>query len=110
MKGEYIVVITTTDEFSIAEKISTFLVENKLSACVQISEIDESIYTWEGKIEKVKEYKCTIKTKKNLYREVEKAIKKIHNYSIPEIIAIPIIDGNKDYLNWIDEVTKYETR
>ena len=104
----YIQVVTTMDDLDTLKKLSNLLLEEKLAACVQISELEESIYIWEGKIERAKEYICVIKTRKDLYKKIEEVIKKNHPYSVPEIVAIPVIDGNKDYFNWIDEVTLKE--
>lgn len=105
MKDQYIQVFTTTDKKQIAEKIAKELIKKKLAGCVQIFAI-ESIYEWKGKIENAKEFLCIIKTKKSVYEEVEKAIKELHNYKIPEIISLAIIDGNKEYLNWLNKQVK----
>lgn len=102
MKEEYIQVLTTTEKKEEAEKIAKILVEKKIAACVQIFGPITSTYWWKEKIEKAEEWLCFIKTKKNLYDEVEKAIKEIHSYEVPEIIAIPIISGSKEYLEWLN--------
>lgn len=99
MKDQYIQVFTTTNKKTIAEKIAKLLIKKKLAACIQIFAI-KSFYEWKGKIEKAKEWLCIIKTKKIFYEEVEKIIKELHNYEIPEIISMPI-NGSKDYLDWI---------
>lgn len=101
----YCIVITTCAEKKEADSIAGQLVENKLAACVQISKIT-SYYTWKGDSKKKPEYRLLIKTKKTLYKEVENYIKKIHRYEVPEIVTIPIQDGSKEYLTWIDEVTE----
>jgi periplasmic divalent cation tolerance protein len=82
------------------------LVEEKIAACVQVSGPITSIYEWKGKIENAEEWVCVIKTRKNLYQKVEEAIKAIHPYEVPEIIALPILEGNKDYLDWITRVVR----
>jgi len=105
MNEKYIVVITTCDSREIAEKISNFLVRNKLAACVQISNEINSVYIWKNNIENSTEYYCIIKTKENLFHKVAESIKKIHNYEVPEIIALPIIYLSNDYKKWIDENT-----
>lgn len=81
------------------------LLVKKLAAFVQIKEV-ESFYTWRGKVENSAEVLVCIKTKHDLYKEVEKTILEKHSYETPEIIEIPITDGHQKYLNWIDEVTK----
>jgi periplasmic divalent cation tolerance protein len=72
-----------------------------LQLCVQIIGAIESTYMWKNKKEISKELLVFIKTKRNLYHKVEKEIKNLHSYENPEIIAIPIIKGNKNYLNWV---------
>ncbi|MDP2981621.1 MAG: divalent-cation tolerance protein CutA [Candidatus Omnitrophota bacterium] len=101
MKNKYIQVVTTISGKRGAEKIAKSLIDKRLAACVQIAGPIKSIYRWKGKIETAKEWVCVIKTRKNLYKKVEKTIKKIHPYEVPEIIAVPIAAANKDYLKWI---------
>ena len=101
MMNGYIQVITTISSKAGAEKIAKSLIDKRLAACVQIAGPIKSIYRWKGRIETAKEWVCVIKTRKDLYKKVEKAIKKIHPYEIPEIIAVPIAAANKDYLKWI---------
>jgi periplasmic divalent cation tolerance protein len=102
----YIQISTTTETKEQAQKIAKYLVEQKLAACVQISGPIESTYRWKGKVETSKEYLCLIKTWTTLFKKVEAAIKKMHPYETPEIIAVPIIKGSKEYLNWLDDETK----
>ena len=103
--SKYIQVVTTVSKESDAEKISRVLMGKRLVACVQIMGPMKSVYRWKSKIEKTKEWICIIKTKKSLYKKVEKAIEAIHPYEVPEIIAISIADGSKGYLKWISEET-----
>lgn len=86
-----------------AEKIANRLVRLKLSACVNIVSGIHSTYWWQGKIENSSEILLIIKTKRILTRKLIACVKKVHSYTVPEIIALPIAQGNKDYLNWIDE-------
>jgi periplasmic divalent cation tolerance protein len=104
----YIQVTTTTETKEQAQKIAQHLVETKLSACVQIVGPITSIYRWEGKVENANEWLCLIKTRDDLYNEVEAAIKSLHLYVTPEVIALPIVKGSKEYLKWIDEELKNE--
>ncbi|MGO9136334.1 MAG: divalent-cation tolerance protein CutA [Syntrophales bacterium] len=102
----YIQVMTTTDNKEDAEKIAMSLVEKRLAACVQIAGPITSLYRWKGNIEKTQEWQCWIKSKEILYKEIEKAIKSVHPYEVPEIIAIPIVAGSRGYLQWLEsEVT-----
>lgn len=98
----YIQISTTTANKEEAQKIAQYLVEQKLVACVQISGPIESTYRWKGKIEIANEWLCLIKTREDLFAKVESAIKKMHPYETPEIIAVPIVKGSKEYLKWID--------
>ena len=99
----YIQISTTTETKKQAQKIAKYLVEQKLAACVQISGPIESTYRWKGKVETTGEHLCLIKTRASLFKKVEAAIKKLHPYETPEIIATPIIKGSREYLNWLNE-------
>ena len=105
---EFIQITTTTDSRELAAQIAENLVEKKLAACVQISGPITSIYEWKNKIEHEEEWYCVIKTRRGLYREVEESIKTLHSYEVPEIIALPILEGSRAYLDWITEVVKKE--
>jgi len=102
---DYIQVITTTNSEEEARKIQRVLVEERAAACIQIIGPISSLYWWEGEIEEAGEWICLIKTRAEAYPKVEALIKRDHPYSVPEILAIPISAGNKDYLAWISEVT-----
>ncbi|HBH87917.1 MAG TPA: cytochrome C biogenesis protein CcdA [Syntrophaceae bacterium] len=97
----YIQVTTTTDKREDAEKIAFALVEKKIAACTQIVGPITSIYRWKGNIETAEEWLCVIKSRKTLYEEIEKTIKAVHSYEVPEIIAVPIVAGSEDYLKWL---------
>jgi len=99
----FIQVMTATETKEQAQTIARHLVEGKLAACVQITGPMESIYRWKGKVETSREWLCLIKTTETLFPQVEAAIKKLHAYETPEIIAIPIIKGHQEYLQWMDE-------
>jgi len=99
----FIQVLTTTETKEQAQIIARYLIEEKLSACVQIAGAIESTYRWKGKVERSQEYLCLIKTREDLFPNVEAAIKKLHSYETPEIIAVPINKGSAEYLKWLDE-------
>lgn len=105
-KDEYIQIFTTVEKREDAEKIAKTVVERRLAGCVQVLGPIKSTYWWKGDIETAEEWLCIIKSKKNLYTEIEKAIKEIHPYETPEIIAIPIIAGYEGYLKWLDNELK----
>ena len=98
---EYIQVITAIDRKEDAEEIANAMVEKKLAACVQILGPIVSTYWWKGNIEKAEEWLCIIKSKKELYDELERAIKELHPHETPEIFALSIASGSNDYLKWI---------
>jgi len=99
----FIQIMITTETKKQAQAIARYLVDTKLAACVQITGAIESTYRWKGKVENVKEYVCLIKTREDLFPKVEAAIKKLHSYETPEIIAVPIAQGSTEYLKWLDE-------
>ncbi len=101
---EFVIVITTVDDENIAENLANKVIEKKLAACVQIIPI-KSVYRWKGNVERAKEYLCIIKTRKDLYDLLEKEIKESHPYEVPEIIAVPISSGLREYLAWIEDST-----
>ncbi len=98
---KFVQVITTTATKSDAERIGSIVIKKGLGRCVQVAGPVVSTYPWKGKIEKAKEWVCSIKTEKRLYKKLEAAIKKAHKYDVPEIIAIPIVAGSKEYLSWL---------
>lgn len=97
----YIQITTTTDKKEDAERIALRLVEKKIAACVQIVGPITSIYRWKGDIERAEEWQCIIKSREGLYKEIEYAIKSVHPYEVPEIIATPIVAGSGEYLEWL---------
>ena len=99
---EYIQVITSTRNKKDAEKIAAELIRMKLAACTQILGPVNSFYWWNGNIETANEWICVIKSKRSLYSQIERVIKKLHPYQVPEILALPVVEGSKDYLKWFD--------
>ncbi len=89
-------------------KIARLLVEKRLAACVNIIQPVRSIYRWQGKVEDAPEVLLVIKSRRPLFEELRKAIATAHSYQVPEIIALPIIDGAPSYLDWIDAETAPE--
>lgn len=103
MSARYVQVLTTAASEAEAEKIGAALVERRLAACVQTIGPITSRYRWQGKIEQAEEWQCLAKTEAGRYPEVEEAIREIHSYEEPEILAIPVLAGSKGYLGWISE-------
>ncbi|MFO7904484.1 MAG: divalent-cation tolerance protein CutA [Planctomycetota bacterium] len=96
-------VVTTTDKQEDAANIASSLVEQRLAACVQVSGPVTSCYWWQGSIERDEEWLCTIKTTAEAYQDVEEAIRQLHSYDEPEIIATPITACSQGYLDWLSE-------
>lgn len=101
-----IVVLVTAGSQREAAKIASHLVESRLAACVNISPPVRSLYRWQGKVKDDLEFLLFIKTKRNLFREVKDAVLKIHSYTTPEIVSLPVIEGSAAYLRWIDDSLK----
>ena len=99
----YIQVMTTVDTKKAADAIAHQLVHERLAACVQVSGPVKSTYRWKETIETAEEWQCFIKTDQRHYESVEKRIKEIHPYELPEIIVLPVQQGSRDYLDWIGE-------
>ena len=102
----YIVVYITTSSVSEAKKIGRVLVEEKLAACSNIISPIRSIYSWQGRICDDKEALMILKTKRKLFKKIVARVEKLHSYDVPEIIAIPIIEGSGKYLSWLNKETK----
>jgi periplasmic divalent cation tolerance protein len=102
-KMSFCVVLITASSSEEAEKITRVLVEEKLAACVSQVPGVKSTYWWKGKVETASEILLVAKTLKTKVKTLIKAVKKNHSYSVPEVIALRIKDGNKDYLKWIQE-------
>lgn len=100
-----IVVFMTAPKEEEAVKIARALVEARLAGCVNILKNIRSVYRWEGNIEDEKEILMIAKTKKKLFKSLEKKIKELHSYSVPEVIAVPVSAGSADYLKWLTDVT-----
>lgn len=94
-------VVTTTDRKEDAERIAGVLVEERLAACVQVIGPVFSTYRWKGRVETAEEWQCWAKTEADLYEDVEKAIRAIHPYELPEIVALPVLRGSPEYLDWL---------
>lgn len=105
MESKYIQVVTTADNKQALTKIMEIVVSKRLCACAQLVGPITSKYWWQGKVTTSKEWLCIMKTKKSLYKKLEAEIMKNHPYTVPEILAAPIITGNKKYLDWLEKET-----
>jgi periplasmic divalent cation tolerance protein len=99
--SEFLQVVTTTNSRDAAQAIASGLVERRLAACVQVSGPIDSTYRWQGKVETSQEWMCLIKTARSRYSVVEEAIRELHSYDEPEILAFAVAEGSRGYLDWI---------
>ncbi|MDP3142372.1 MAG: divalent-cation tolerance protein CutA [Candidatus Omnitrophota bacterium] len=97
-----IVLITAANKKE-AEKIAGGLIAKRLAACVNIVDKINSLFWWQGKVDRAKEVLLVVKTKQSAFKKIIREVKKLHSYDLPEIIAIPIIAGEKKYLRWLNE-------
>jgi len=98
---EYVHVLSTTQKKEDAARIAKALVDRRLAGCVQVMGPLESTYRWRGKVERAREWLLLIKSTKKAYPRLEKAIKEMHPYETPEILALPVVKGSKEYLRWL---------
>lgn len=102
----YCIVLVTVKDKLEAQDITKKLIQEKLAACVNILDSVESHFWWQGKVDSSQEALMVIKTKEDLFDPLVKMVKSLHSYSTPEIIALPIIKGDMEYLNWIKDSVK----
>jgi periplasmic divalent cation tolerance protein len=97
-----IVVLSACDSEESAAALARTLVEQRLAACVNILPGARSIYRWQGKVEDAAEWMLVIKSRRDLFDRLREAIAKTHYYEVPEVIALPVVDGSEAYLTWLD--------
>jgi periplasmic divalent cation tolerance protein len=98
----FIQVVTTLVDTTSAEQLAAQLLEQRLAACVQISPCT-SWYRWQGAIEQSEEMVCTIKSRRDLFLDLCRAIRAVHPYQVPEILASPVVAGGESYLEWLGQ-------
>src|SRR5579871_83097 len=97
-----IVVLSACDSAEEAARIARALVEKRLAACVNIVPGARSVYRWKGEIEDSAEWLLVIKSRRGLFPALNAAIRKLHTYEVPELIAVPVVEGADGYLSWLD--------
>jgi len=105
MTDECIQVFTTVEKREDADRIASTVLNSRLAACAQILGPIHSTYWWKGKVEEAGEWLLMMKTRQDLFAALEKEIRTVHPYEVPEIIALPIVAGSVPYLEWIQAET-----
>src|SRR5438309_8197435 len=100
-----LVVLITAASREEAERIARRLVEDRLAACVNIVPEVRSLFIWQGKFSQEDEVLLVVKSRRARFRELATAVRQLHSYSVPEIIAVPVLVGSSDYLRWVAEST-----
>ena len=103
-----IVVLVTVGSEQEAETIATALLEERLAACVNVTSPVRSLYRWEGRIADDREWLLLIKTQARLFEALAARVRTLHSYDLPEIIALPVLAGTTDYVDWIQNETESE--
>lgn len=107
MNPDFIVVLITVPSTEVGEQVASALMEQKLAACVNILPSITSIFAWQGEVQNDREVLLVVKTRAELFHErLIPAVKAIHPYEVPEIIALPIVMGSQGYLDWIAAETE----
>jgi periplasmic divalent cation tolerance protein len=101
-----IVLFTTVASPEEADRLARALVDRRLAACVTILPQARSVYRWQGRVEESTELLLLIKSRRPLFAALSEAVRALHSYEIPELIALPVVDGNPPYLDWIDHETE----
>jgi periplasmic divalent cation tolerance protein len=98
-----IVLMSTCGSEEEARRVARALVESRAAACVNIVSGATSIYRWKGAVEESAEWLLIIKSKRERFAAVQAELRRVHSYEVPELIALPVVEGLAEYLRWIDE-------
>ena len=96
-------VFVTVGSSEEGNRLAHALVEERLAACVNRVKQVQSVYRWQGKVEQSGEELLIVKTKRELFGRLKKRVQELHSYSVPEIIALPIVEGSENYLKWLGD-------
>ena len=97
-----IVVLSTCESEEEASRLARRLVELRLAACVSVIPGARSVYHWKGKVEEHAEFVLIVKSRRDLFASLRAELRKVHSYETPEVIALPVVDGDEGYLSWLD--------
>jgi periplasmic divalent cation tolerance protein len=107
--NNYILILVTTKDEQEAEKISQLLLKERLIACANIVSPVTSFFHWSDRTEKAEECLTIMKSRRDLFAQIAEHIKRLHSYEVPEVLALPIVDASKPYLDWMSVVLKPKT-
>jgi periplasmic divalent cation tolerance protein len=96
-------VTTTLPDQATAEQLGATLVQERLAACAQVVGPISSIYWWQGRVERSGEWYCHLKTTRARLPDIQRRVLELHPYELPELVAVPLVDGDQRYLKWIEE-------
>lgn len=103
---QFIAVLITVPNTEEGERISRALVGEKLAACVNVIDNVRSIYRWQGKVEDEREVLLIAKTRRELFGALRDRVLELHSYDVPEVVALPVVEGSRGYLGWLEEETE----
>jgi|SRR5436190_8662101 len=109
MRSEPIVVFITAPTREEAARLAELLVGARLAACVQILPEMESVYRWEGQIERQAEFLMLVKSTRDKFEQLEREVRAIHSYETPEIVAVPVSEISDTYLKWLGESLQHSS-
>ena len=109
MNRNYIIILVTAKDKQQAEKISLSLINERLIACANIINPVTSFFHWTGKVDNAEECLIVMKSRLDLFAQVEAYVKRLHTYEVPEVLALPIVDASKAYSDWLGMVLKPES-
>ena len=105
----HVLILTTLPAAADAGAFAAALVESRLAACVNVLPVMESVYRWEGRVQRDSERQLILKTSRERVATLWQRVRELHPYDVPEFIVLPIVDGNDAYLRWIGESTRTST-
>ena len=106
MKDNYLIIFVTAKDKTEAEQVSQSLLKDKIIACANLVSPITSFFNWGGKIDKAEECLIIMKSRADLFDQIVRQVNSIHSYEVPEILAFPIVEGSKSYLEWMEAVLK----
>jgi periplasmic divalent cation tolerance protein len=107
MEHRYTIVLITVPSREVGEQVARHLLDQRLAACVNFIPAVHSLYIWQGEVKADDELLLVVKTRADLFEEqLVPAVKAVHPYEVPEIIALPVVMGSRSYLDWIEESTQ----